>query len=140
MQVPHCIMKIFPGPKIALSGDLLYFCNVRHSLGDLLSSLFRRNWKVSWIWIWFVPRWFPSINISCNLHFFQNFLPPLFFKTNQKWARYDRNVVFINEDYHMSHTSTTFTFVPLFHENIFFSGNEALGSCKVSKNNSYKII
>ena len=96
------------------------FSNGQMFLGDLLSSLFRRNWKVFWIQIWFVPKWFPSINISCNLHFFQDFLPPLFFKTNQKWARCDRNVVFINENYCMLHTYTTFTYNPIPSKYSFF--------------------
>ena len=47
------------------------------------------------------------------MYFFQNLLPPLFFKTNWKWARCDKNVVFINENYCMLHTSPKFTYNPI---------------------------
>lgn len=86
------------------------FTDVRESLEYLLPSLFRRKWKVSWIWIWIVPKWFPSKVIYCNLCFFQNFLPfASILRTNQKWARCYRNVVFINENYCMLRTLTIFT-------------------------------
>ena len=82
---------------------------------------------------------FPSIIISCNLYFFQNFLPHYFSKqiknglgvTEMLYLSMKIIVYYI----HQQHLLTI-----LFHINIFFSGNEVLVSWNVSKNDSNKII
>ena len=117
-----------------------FICKVHpHTIGDLLSSLFRRNWKVYWIQIWFIPLWFPLMVISCILYFFQNFLP-LYFSKQIKNGLGVIELLYLSMKTIVCYIHQQHLLTILFHENIFFSGNEVLFSWKISKTNSYKII
>jgi len=106
-------------------------------VGDLLPSFFRRNWKVSWIWIWFVPKWFPSFPV---ILVFSKIFCPLYFSKQIKSELGVTEMLYLSIKIIVCYIHQQLLPTTLFHENIFFSGNELLVSWKVSKNISNKII